>query len=471
MSPEPLRRREPRVVLHRDALQRLSRRKRAHGRRRGIPPAGIQIRHHELPAPPGLREHRVEVGLGPPARIRRQEVRVVGVEAAVLEPDRVQEGRCWEPSEEGVPGRERREALGGIDLHQRRLGKRGQPRPELGRRGRVPGDAVVCPVVENRPPHGHPDANADDRARPRAPARDPGREGVPDAEQRPRARAGDLRVHEAELDGRERRRGRVDRVDRQRRAAQVEPEVVGERAPRRVDGEIVHRPPEEGPVEHDAGEEVRRVAGGHVLHRHLEVGREADRPDSRRRPVRETEPQVEVRAQGVERHDGAEIRRAVRPDRVGQPQRRAPGVPAVAKAGPGPRESAAADVKAGNDGAPLTPVRSRNDPHTGASVAQLEERAGPLRERQPVDRGLKDEDAGGPVVEADGAPRRGRGIVRVRNRTEQDGDGGQRRPEGSPHGNDPSAGCGGRQPVPSPEPEPVPGTRTWNRCLAPVPGT
>ena len=339
-----------------------------------------------------------------------------------------------EPLKGGGPRREGRQSLGRVDLHERCLREHRQLRSELGRRGGVREDPVVGPVVEDRPLHRHPHAKADDRARPSPSPRDPGRERMPDAEERSRARGGGP-VPEPELDRCERCGQRIDRVDRQRRAAHIEREIVGERTPRRIGEQVIDVSPEERPAEDHPRKEIRRVPGRHGLHGHLEIGREADRPNRRRRSVREAQPQVEIRRQGVHGHDGIDASSGLRSGRVREREGRAPCIPAVANAGSGLRERAPTGAEAAADGGPFAAVRSLCDSPAGAAVAQLDEGTGLLRERQPVGRGLEDEDVGCPIVEADAAPGRRLRVERIGDRAEDGGGCGNRRPGSSPpHG-------------------------------------
>ncbi len=378
-------------------------------RRLRIPPADVQVRHHQV-AVCVRRVHRApEVVERAGLPIGREHVRVGRVEAAGPECDRMDQHRRGELIECPCPALERRHRpLLQVGLEQRRPREGVEARPELGRRRRVGVDAVVRAVVDDRLLDRLADAHANDRARPRVAGADPRVELVRDAERRPGARHRRRVADEAEVDRRKRRGRRVDRVERQVSAAEIEREVIRERPAARVGEDVVADAAEEAGPEPDSRQEVGRVAALDEVHVREQVGREVDRLDDAGRMTREREPQVEEAGLGVQRDDGVDVLLGIRSGGVrhGQrPRRRIPGVREPRR--PARCECAAARVGrvADRGDPPLAPVRPRDQRLPRAPVEQLDEGAVPLRDPQPVGRRLEHEHARSALVEADAAAR------------------------------------------------------------------
>src|SRR5204863_9037021 len=108
-----------------------------------------------------------------------------------------------------------------------------EARPELRLERGIGVDAVVVAIREGRLLGRLADAQADDRARPRRAAPDPGLELVDQAILGSRARRGRREVDEAELYRVQ--RASHDGVEREVRAADVQRDVIGEGPAGRVD--------------------------------------------------------------------------------------------------------------------------------------------------------------------------------------------------------------------------------------------
>ena len=81
------------LVEHRDVFRLKRRRQGLHRPRRGVPPAQVEVRHHEVAVRVRRADHRAEVGVRAETRIRRQEVGIARVVSAGRERDGMEERR------------------------------------------------------------------------------------------------------------------------------------------------------------------------------------------------------------------------------------------------------------------------------------------------------------------------------------------------------------------------------------------